>query len=304
MDEQFAHPSGQRLLAQVRSLFEQKPIVHIRTSPVLFLCGGPVSAKSKTMRRAFLAWSKVHFPNFIVVLAEDAYRHTKIYDPPETLNLSEFENLIGSIANCILLFPESEGSFAELGFFSGAEIRRKVLVANNAAFQTKESFINLGPVRTIDADSFMSPTVIVAKRHGRFDFGPVGERLERLTARTRPVAFEYRAYNQLDYLEKFLITLEMINIFQLVTLESLEDCIRAIFDKANPKDLKPILSVLAGAQFILNTDQFFLLRADRKSLLELRGVQMEDVKARVKHYYQRYRPLLYRKIERARYASR
>ena len=96
------------------------------------------------MRSEFLRWSTKNFPEVVTLLAEDAYRHTKIYDQPETVNLSEFEQIIGTVADCVLLFPESEGSFAELGLFSNtAEIRRKILVANAIVYQSKDSFLNL-----------------------------------------------------------------------------------------------------------------------------------------------------------------
>jgi len=304
MDEQFAHPSGQVLLEEVRKIFEQKPIFQTRNRPIVFLCGGPVAGRSRNMRRAFLTWSKHNLPDLTVLLAEDAYKHTKIYEPPETLNLAEFEELIGTVANCILVFPESEGSFAELGLFSGGEIRKKVLVANHAAYQAKESFINLGPIKTIDLNSYLSPTVVVSKRHGRFDFEPVRERLGRLMERTKRTSFAYRPYKKLDQLEKLLIALEMVNIFRLVTLSSLEACVRAVFDNASPRELKPIVSILAGAGFIRIRDHYFSVDPGKDSLLQFEGIKIDQMKARVLHYYQQHRPSVYQQFQRAQNASR
>lgn len=297
MDEQFAHPSADSLLAEVRRLFENKPVFQKRDKPVLFLCGGPLSSRSKNMRRAFLEWSKGHLPQMVILLAEDAFRHTKLYDPPETVNLSDFEELIGSIADCVLVFPESEGSFAELGFFSGGKLRKKVLVANSVAYQTKESFVNLGPIKTIDGFSFLSPTVQVIKHRGRFDFSPVQERLGRLLERTNRRAFQYASYKDLSYLGKLLVTLEMINIFHFVTLASLGDCIRTVFGNANIKELKRILSILAGAGYLHVQDHYFSLEMDKGTLLEFDGVRIDDVKARVLHYYQKHQTVLYRRFQ-------
>jgi hypothetical protein len=202
------------------------------------------------------------------------------------------------------VFPESEGSFAELGFFSGGELRKKVLVANSVAYQAKESFVNLGPIKTIDGFSFLSPTVQVVRHGRRFDFSPVQERLGRLIERTNRRAFQYAAYKDLSYLGKLLVTLEMINIFHFVTLASLGDCIRTVFDNANMKELKRILSILAGAGYVRVQDHFFSLEMDKSTLLEFDGIRIDDVKARVLHYYQQHQSVLYRRFQVHRNARR
>ena len=70
------------------------------------------------MRSRFVDWAKVELPNVITLLAEKAFRDTYFHDPPETLNLSTFETQIAEIADCVVIFLESVGSFAEIGFFS------------------------------------------------------------------------------------------------------------------------------------------------------------------------------------------
>jgi hypothetical protein len=299
MDEQFLHPRGSSLLAEVRTIFEKKPIFQNAKKPVIFLCGGPLKTSKRNMRREFLRWSSVELPGVVTLLAEDAYGHTKLFDPPETVNLSEFEEVIGTISDCILVFPESEGSFAELGLFSHVgDVSEKMLVANAIAYQAKDSFINLGPIKTIDGISYLGPTIQIAKRYGRFDFEPLRDRLERLMERARRKSFQYAPYRRLDYLGKFLITLEMINIFQVLTLESLGDCIRSIFDTARSKELKRILSILAGAGYIRVHDGFFFLAKGKDSLLEFDDVRIETLKARALNYYQEHRPDLYRRFQR------
>lgn len=299
MDQQFDHPGGTRLLSGVRSIFETKPVFQKRDRPVIFLCGGPVAPRTKAnMRRQFLRWSARELPKIVNLLAEDAFRHTKLYDPPETVNLADFEKMIGDIADCVLLFPESEGSFAELGFFSQVDkIRDKILVANAITYQAKDSFLNLGPIKTIDGFSYLSPAVHITKSRGRFDFTPLQDRLERL--RTHRKSFPYLPYSKLDHLGKFLITLEMINIFQIVTLESLADCVRSAFNTASPNELKRVLSILVGAGYVEVRDRFFCLPRSKESLLEFEDVRVDDLKARVLNYYQQRRPDIYRRIRRS-----
>jgi hypothetical protein len=301
MDEQFSHPRAEDLLAKVRSLFKDRPVFQRRDRPIIFLCGGPVQKSGMgNMRSQFLVWSQLHLPNIVCLLAEIAFRHTTLYDPPEYVNLSEFETVVGKIADCILIFPESEGSFAELGLFSNvSEIRNKVLVANAITYQAKESFINRGPISTINRESYLSPSVQISKRGRSFDFTPIQERLERMMARSHRKSFEYAPYRKLDYLGKFLITLEIINIVSFVSLESLSDCIRAAFGAARPKELKRVLSILAGAGYIRVSGRFFSLGMRRHSLLEFDGVRIEDTKARILDYYERHRSVLYDQFRRA-----
>ena len=252
------------------------------------------------MRSEFLLWSNRELPQVVTLIAEDAYRHTKLYDPPETVNLSEFEQMIGTISDCVLVFPESEGSFAELGLFSHVkDINKKILVANAITYQSKESFINLGPIKSIDSKSYLSPTVQITKHHRQFDFEPLRERLQRLIERVQRKSFSYAAYKDLDHLGKFLITLEMINIFQFMTLDSLAESIRSAFATASPRELKRILSILAGAGYIRVRDQFFSLEKGKDSLLIFDDFRIEDLKARALSYYQKYRPEVYRRFQRS-----
>jgi hypothetical protein len=97
MDQPFAHPTGERLLSEVRTIFENKPIFHRRDKPFVFVCGGSTKRRSRTIRRKFLEWAEHGVPNVVSVLAEDAYDYTHLYDPPEVVNLSDFEGFIGEI---------------------------------------------------------------------------------------------------------------------------------------------------------------------------------------------------------------
>jgi len=273
--------------------------------PIVFLCGGPVKPGSRNMRANFVTWTERYFPELVIILAENAFKHTQIYSPLEVVNLSEFETLIASVADCVLLFPESAGSFAELGLFSGSpKVSKKMLVANGVEHQAKESFVNLGPIRTIDKTAALRPTILVAKRGGRFDFRPLKQRLQRLTTRPRRKSFQYVTYDQLEYLGKVLIVLEMISIFQFVTIEGLYQCVRTVFDSAKAAELKRLLSILTGAGYVEFRDELYFLSSKRSSLLEFDGYELSDIRARILHYYKRYRKDIYRRFKQALHATR
>jgi hypothetical protein len=305
MDEQFEHPKAADLLSEIKRLFQTKQIFQKQDRPIIFLCGGPVVDGARNMRREFLIWSRRNLPSLNIILAEDAFKHTKSYDPIEVVNLSDFEAVIASIADCVLLFPESAGSFAELGLFSGnPKVKKKILVANRVNFQSKQSFVNLGPIRTIDRWSVLRPTILVEKRRGRFDFRPLKERIEALADRPRRKSFRYVTYRDLQYIGKLLVSLELISIFRFVTVESLYQSVRTIFDSAKASELRRILSILTGMGYVRVRDEFYFL-ADRKtSLLEFDGFIMESMKVRMLLYYKEYRKQLYLKFTRARNDNR
>src|SRR5436305_15007714 len=85
---------------------------------LLFVCGGSVHPAHNSLRKKFLAYANAELPNFRVFLAESATRDMFDYHPPHFLNLAHFEEFIAAYSDCIVLFPESQGSLAEIGFFS------------------------------------------------------------------------------------------------------------------------------------------------------------------------------------------
>jgi len=299
MDQPFTHPTGERLLSEVRQIFENKPIFHRRDKPFVFICGGSTTGRSKKIRGKFLAWAKSRVHEVVFVLAEDAYDYTHLYDPPEAVNLSDFEEVIGEIADCIVLFPESAGSFAELGLFSGHDkIRGKTLVVNPISYVSDESFVNLGPVATIDQKSFLKPSLPLTSKKGRYNFSPIRARLQRVIKNNRRKSFAYKPYRDLTLFDKFLVILEMINLLQFLSFDDLEKCLVWTFDGAVRKDMWPLLSVLLGMSFIHVKDGYYMLAPNGTSLLEFEGVQIEDLRARVLGHYEKNCPGLWRRYQK------
>src|SRR5205085_6035908 len=96
---------------------------------LLFVCGGPAEPGAHSARRRFLDYAADALPNVRVFLAEAAAKDITDYDEPRFLNLAQFEQFISTFADCVLLFAESAGSLAEIGFFAAhIGILRKLLV--------------------------------------------------------------------------------------------------------------------------------------------------------------------------------
>jgi hypothetical protein len=287
MLQQFEHSQGEKLLSEIGEVFKSNGIFQRKDHLVVFVCGAVVGTAMNTMRSQFLIWAKGGLPNVIVLLAENAYQDTLSQNPPEAHNLSEFEKLIGEISDCVLIFPESPGSFAEMGVFSQIpSIRRKTLVVNDYRYQATDSFASLGPISTIDRYSFLRPAIYINNPPGStIDFSPVRDRLSRV--RSSRKRFHYRPYKELDYGEKFLAVLEMIRILRAVTFDGLRQSIKVAFESANKKELGRLLSILVAAGYVERRGEYFVPH-DAVSLLEFKGVRIEDFTARALYYYKEY----------------
>lgn len=124
--------------------------LHVKApTEVIFLCGGPYDGAKedglKSLRHAFHVIDHPALKGREIIMAEDVTRRSDFsahYD-----NLLSFERDIAQITELVLLFCESEGSFAELGSFSSyEEIYSQMLVVIRQVFWEKDSFIRLGPL--------------------------------------------------------------------------------------------------------------------------------------------------------------
>ena len=292
MEDQFANVSGSKLLAEVGTVFKTKPIFQNRSRHVVFVCGGKIDGSAPTMRGRFLTWARTELPDFIVILAERAFKEALFHDPPRFINLSKFEQLVAQISDCVLIFPESAGSFAETGYFSTVDaVRQKVLVANDLSHQAAESFTNLGPLDTFNKKSLFQPTVHVSTAGPDIDFLPVKERLARLRDRARRKRLHHRPYSALDYGEKFCVLLEAFIIFRALTLEGLKRTIAESFGKLKPadvKDLQILLPTLIASGYVTRRDDYFVASATAAPLLEIEGASVSDLVAHATYYHQRH----------------
>lgn len=294
MGEQFADDSGKRLLQEIADKLKSARVFHRNDRHILFVCGGPIEDDANTMRRRFLEWARTELPEFLLIRAETAFKETFFHGPPEPPNLSTFETVIAETADCVLLFLESEGSFAEVGVFSTERrISHKTLVVNDFRYQTKDSFANLGPVATITARSVFSPTVWVRFDGANADFRQVKERLLRLSNRIHRKSVPLKPFKAQNYADKLALLLELVRIFRAVTLTALKETMRLTFGSPSRKDLARLLSILVAARCIARQDDYFLFGRDAQTLLEFDNLNVEDLIGRVLHHYRQHHEEIY-----------
>ena len=97
----------------------------------------------------------------------------------QRFNLAKFEEILANISDCIIIFPESAGSFAETGYFSKTNIKNRTLIVN-CSNEQGESFLNLGPIDLVSKASIFGQTVLLNSKNP--DFSIIKERLKVLLA--------------------------------------------------------------------------------------------------------------------------
>jgi hypothetical protein len=277
-----------RVLESLRIIFQNKP-VYLRRQPFfVFVCGGKMGNGEPSLRQQFIQWAEHQLPNFICLLAEDAIKDNFVAGSRRFIDLARFESVIASIADCVLIFPESPGSFAETGFFSGSRnIRTKTLVINPNTEQS-DSFLNLGPIHTIDRFSFLRSTVHCGALEAA-DFTQLGQRLrDRMTGSHRD-QLEYRDFRQLSGKEKLSVVLEILRLLRLADFNTLRHAISVCFN-TNPQlqELADLLRILQAAKFVQKDKEAPYFRiVGVANLIEIENVDIDKILASVTLFYQR-----------------
>lgn len=287
MHQQLSDKSAKNLLSELRDVFREKEIFFALGRHIVFVCGG---TKRNTFRSRFLTYVKKQKLEIRTFLAEEAVKNLLSHSKAEFVNLAQFEDLIASVFDSILVFPESPGSIAELGFFSNSEkLQEKILVANDAERQG-DSFINLGPVAIVDSKSIFRPTIYLDKK--KPDFQKVTQQLLRYDDdRVRRDRFEYNIYKKLSIRERFAVVLELIGIFRGINPSGLQKCIRTLFRGYDENEVQRFLSILHTAGFIqrLGTNyDYYSLTPGAATLLDIEHYQVDNLRARVVEYFRKH----------------
>ncbi|MET2850383.1 retron St85 family effector protein [Vibrio owensii] len=112
----------------------------------VFLCGGAID--DKTNGRSRMASIFDANSRYELLYPEDIF--DDLLAGPGQHSLLHLENILANCVDAIVLFPESPGSFAEIGAFSNnPRLAQKLIVLSNKNYKTNKSFINYGPYRLI-----------------------------------------------------------------------------------------------------------------------------------------------------------
>ena len=293
MGHPFLHPSGRALLKQVAHYFRSAKVFVSRDHYIIFVCGGTAGG---CMRERFVTYARAELKGMRVFLAEDAQRDFVTYEEPEFVNIAEFEEVIAQVADCVIIFPESAGSYAELGYFAKhEEIRRKLLIVNNGSLQGEDSFISIGPIELINAHSLFRTTIQMDFSSCEPPFHLVKQRLEQRipASANRRKRFEYKKYKDLGVQEKMFVVMELINIFQALTLDGVEYAIKSIFRNKKRAEVKRFLSVLVSANYIRRAGdslEYFVVNRRASSFMEFDGPNINELRLAAVDHYEKHHP--------------
>ena len=290
--QQLNDKSAKHLLSELRDIFLQKEIFFALGRHIVFVCGG---TKRTSFRSRFLTYTKKHNPELKIFLAEDAVKNLLSHSKAEFVNLAQFEDLIASLFDSILVFPESPGSIAELGYFSNSEkLQNKILVVNDSQLQG-DSFINLGPIATIDNVSIYRPTIYIDKKNP--DYKIVIKQLLRYNKnRIQRDRFEYNKYKNLNTRDKFAVVLEIISILRGVNISGIQKCLKTIVGGYEEKEINRFLSILQTAGFIerLGSNyEYFSLTKNTRTLLDIEHYDVDLLRARAIEYFRKHDKVTY-----------
>ena len=276
MGHPFLHGEAKALLKRVATFFDPGNAFISANSNFLFVCGGDIGGNY--MRPRFRKFATGGLPNWHIFLAERAFDALVSEDDTEHHNLTVIEELIGQIADAIVLFPESPGSYAELGYFSKTpELAKKSLVISDYKFQGQDSFISLGPIHLINAVSIYSPSIQLVYNE-KADFTHIKQRLTKRTRRTRQ-SFQ-RERRRLTDREYFFLVLELIRIFRAITIEGIQYAVKSIFGYARTRTIKHVIAILAGAELVSRCgleDEFYCVTPGESTFMEFKGSEEDFV---------------------------
>ena len=238
MSHPFEHPASEKLLERVASHFNDRSIYLLPKNQLAFVCGGPDNQNSA--RAKFLRWAKENISEIHFFLAEAAAKDIVSEATPRFLNLASFERVLADVADAVIIFPESVGSWAETGLFSAlAPIQKKCLVVNCVTRQG-DSFLNVGPIQTINEKSDYRPTLYVNFSDDQIDFSGVAVKLKRYEAR-RKAKFEVRNFNEMTGRQQLAFVFYLIQIFPSLNFDSILVLFRAICSKYQKTRNRPTL---------------------------------------------------------------
>jgi len=294
------HPAAVRLLDDVKGLFSggRGRISYSLHKHFSFVCGAQgerLTNKKRTLRsefRDFLELNKKRY-QILPIFAEAAIEEIVRDKVGTFLNLGNFEHVIAEVVDSIVIFPESPGSFAELGYFAAILTpRKKTLVVNRAEHQG-QSFINFGPLPQFSKDSIYQPIPIVLGANLTRGFKQVAE---RLTYQTSDVAYRKRfdshPFNDLTPKSQLVVLFEIIRLFGFVTELNLLATIKHIFAAYDVDRVRRLLAILIAMEFVTRTRYGdYLVSAKSTALFEYeRSAVFDSLKARVVNLYQKYDP--------------
>ncbi len=287
--------------------FERQDISFDTDIHLTFVCGATdrCEGEQPTMRQKFVAWATENEQSLVCVIAERAI--SDLLRRPEERksksNLSTLEGLIAKTVHSIVLFPESSGSFAELGLFSAnKEIAKKMLVAIDAKHQNG-SFITLGPLKHTSLLSQFTPFPVTTSSDLEISFKQISSRLLRDASSKRPykTKFHKKDWKSYSHIEQFSLLDHLVEMTGAWTEDDLFDFISKFFGKYDASLVRLLICLLSATGRITITETGDLIRRGNRKARFISGNEEQEleIKSKWTEAFRAYSPETLSLLERA-----
>ena len=281
-----SHPASKIIYDSLEALFYSRELFLSQHQHFSFICGA--ASDEPSHRSSFLSYLKQTQADhqILPILAEEAIEEFLSDQNPSNPDLGRFEKLIAECVDSVLIFPESAGSYAELGFFAASEkIKNKTLVANK---NQTNSFINLGLIPLYNRGlSPYIPMLVIGDNQQQSNKDIVGRLQITKKARKYRTRLSFDEFIGLPEKHKMILIHELIRVLGYVTERNLFDCIHKVFKKYDVDNVKRLLAILIAMNYLRrNENGDYLIAKDAPALLEYEKDLFEKTKTEIYRFYQ------------------
>lgn len=235
------------------SLFWPKKAPHIS-----FICGAAPGTEGN-YRDQFLDFhSKLPSTEQLLAISAEATFNKLREHSDNPYNLAKLEELIAEISHSVIIFSESPGSLAELGYFSAIkEIRKKSLVVIKINHQGT-SFVVDGPAALISQESIFKPgKIIIADGATEMAFRTI---IDSIVPHRKEKSKRLKIENQDSFKnystrERFFILRELIKALHPLRIKELTHTITKIFGAYDINDIHQLLAALMALEDKVTIDE-------------------------------------------------
>jgi hypothetical protein len=240
----FEHPKYVRTRERLIESLTSEHYRFRRSEPVVFLCGGEKSVP----RDELASYLKKYCPTVRLFYAEAVW---DLIAGRLKLGALKMESELAALADLVIIIVESPGTFAELGAFSNSDdLRPKLLPIIDIDYAPPQrSFLALGPVRWIEAESRFAPPIYVELDGILAAVGEIQERINRIPRATAHVKSLAESSKHL-----LLFICDLIAVIHPATFSIVESyCTRILTDPPAGEEIATLMA-LAKALELLRVD--------------------------------------------------
>lgn len=290
----FHTPAAQQILKTVSQHFYKRTIYRNKGDSLIFVCGGADGGFFKTSaRQEFIKWANKNLNGCRIIKAESVV-HYLLYEKESFINIATLERLVGDLADCVILFPESPGSFAETGLFSAiGSISKKCFIIHCTNHQRK-SFLTDGSIATIANKSKHGGPLYTNLKKRPIDFTGVTDKLNVIKRKNR-YSISESTFNNMKIQDKFAILHYIFHIFPRLTQKHLLEVLTACYKPYNKDQVTDIIAILQALHYVkLDSadESFYLANLEHKPLIEIEGRSLAEVRLQVTSECQQHMPSL------------